>query len=449
MKWLLPAAAILLLAAFTFQKAVAPARKTCSTCDNLSGVEKIVCLAEDFKASLSASQVTSLQLDRTLANAQKWSNLPVTFVPRLGVRFGDLNATQLEKAKAILQAAMSNRPYEGYDEAQQLWAADEYLAQNGGGSTYGAGQYFMAFLGTPSTTGAWELQSGGHHLAISNTYANGEMSGATPSFRGAEPFSAFTLNGNTYQPLVQERDSLAAALASLSSTELAAAKLTTSFNDIVLGPNKDWQFPATKAGLKCSQLTGSQKSLILAAIRTYVGDIDSANAAAYMALYASQMDNTYIAYANNAALTQAKDYVRIDGPRVWIEFSMQNGVILSGPHPHSVWRDHTSDYGGLGNPTSSTQTALRFTGKFEVFPNPAAATAQVQVELENSAVIAVNLFDSTGKKCTGGFQYNMTAGEHTLPLRLQNLPQGQYNCLLEVKYPNGTLATASKPLTKI
>jgi len=25
---------------------------------------------------------------------------------------------------------------------------------------------------------------------------------------------------------------------------------------------------------------------------------------------------------------------------------MQRGIILSGSHPHSVWRDSTTDYGG-------------------------------------------------------------------------------------------------------
>ncbi|GAA4887498.1 DUF3500 domain-containing protein [Streptomonospora salina] len=35
------------------------------------------------------------------------------------------------------------------------------------------------------------------------------------------------------------------------------------------------------------------------------------------------------------------------GPSVWIEMSMQNGVVLDGVHPHAVWRDKDDDYGGL------------------------------------------------------------------------------------------------------
>jgi hypothetical protein len=40
------------------------------------------------------------------------------------------------------------------------------------------------------------------------------------------------------------------------------------------------------------------------------------------------------------------DYVRIDGPSVWIEWSLQPGRSIEGIHPHSVWRDRAADYGG-------------------------------------------------------------------------------------------------------
>ena len=46
-------------------------------------------------------------------------------------------------------------------------------------------------------------------------------------------------------------------------------------------------------------------------------------------------------------MTPQGDYVRIDGPGVRIEYNSQGGVIIKNtPHPHSVWRDHTTDYGG-------------------------------------------------------------------------------------------------------
>ncbi|HND88118.1 MAG TPA: DUF3500 domain-containing protein [Saprospiraceae bacterium] len=438
---------LLLVLAFSFRPS--SPQKVCFACEQLTGLEKVVCLAEDFKASLTSTQLSAAQLDHTFANAKKWSNLPVTLAPRIGVRFGDLSAAQLAKAKTLIEASMGTGANEGYKEMQQLWAADKYLSQNGGGATYGDGQYFLAFLGTPSTTGSWELQTGGHHLAVANTYGGGQMKGATPSFRAVEPFAAFTIDGGTYQPIVQERDALAAMLASLSTAQLAAAKLSTTYNDIVLGPNSDWAFPSTKSGLRANQLSTAQKELITKAILTYVGDIDSANASAYMAIYTAQLDDTYIAYANNATLSQKGDYVRIDGPRVWIEYSVQNGIILTPTHPHSVWRDHQSDYGGLGNP-SATHAPQRFEGVFEVSPNPVSEQTQVKIELDQPAVIRVQVLDGAGHLVPTGFRYNMTAGTHILPLVLSGLPAGLYTCTLEVSHADGSsVATASRQMSKI
>lgn len=77
-----------------------------------------------------------------------------------------------------------------------------------------------------------------------------------------------------------------------------------------------------------------------------MGDIDDANAAGIMARYTGELDNTYISYSGTTTMTAINDYVRIDGPSVWIEYSCQHGIVLSGNHPHSVWRDKIKDYGG-------------------------------------------------------------------------------------------------------
>ena len=130
-------------------------------------------------------------------------------------------------------------------------------------------------------------------------------------------------------------------LTGLSSSEQATAKLSTSFSDILLGPGKDAQFPATRQGLKVSGLSAAEKALVLTAIKLYVNDLEAGLADAIVAKYTADLDNTYIAYAGSGTMATPGDYVRIDGPGVWIEYSAQANV-----HPHSVWRDHTTDYGG-------------------------------------------------------------------------------------------------------
>ena len=159
---------------------------------------------------------------------------------------------------------------EGYDELLGVLAADDYYsAANNNSALFGASYYYIAFLGTPSATGLWELQYGGHHFAVSNTYNGGKATGFTPSFRGADPLAAVTLNAKTYQAMGQEQKAFADMLAGLSSTEKTTAKLSTSFSDILLGPGKDGRFPTTRQGIKVSSLTAAEKTLVLDAIKLY------------------------------------------------------------------------------------------------------------------------------------------------------------------------------------
>lgn len=321
-----------------------------TACASISGHAQLICLADEFKKQLSSTQLAAVQRTYTLAEAKKWSNLPQSMVSsankRVGLNFGAMTATQIQYAKALIKAAAGTATNEGWDEVQQIINADEYLLANGGGSAYGAANYYIALLGTPAATGTWSLQFGGHHLAFANTYANGELTGATPGFRSSEPFAAFSLGGVQNQPLVQERSALSAMLTALNAAEQASAKLGSTFTDILLGPQKDGQFPATPSGLKVGTLTQAQKDLVMAAIRTYTDDIADTQASAVLARYKTELDNTYISFSGTTDLLTQNDYVRIDGPSVWIEYSTQRGIVMSPTHPHTVWRDKTKDYGG-------------------------------------------------------------------------------------------------------
>ncbi|WP_221392148.1 DUF3500 domain-containing protein [Dyadobacter sp. NIV53] len=319
-----------------------------TSCSASTGVAKVVCLAEAFKATLSSSQVSTTQLTYSKANAQKWSNLPAGLSGRIGIDLGSLSDTQLAAFRdlmvALLDVSTSN---EGYDEMLGNLVADDYLNTVGGGSDYGAGEYYLSFLGTPSTTGLWEILFTGHHYTQPYTFNAGKLAGVTPAFRGVEPASAVTANSKTYQPFEQERVTFAAMLTGLSTTEQATAKLSSTYSDILLGPGKDASFPTAKSGLQVGTLTAAKQALVLDAIKLYVNDLDATSATAILNMYTSELANTYVSYSGTTAVSTQNDYVRIDGPNVWIEFSYQGGVIVRNtPHPHSVWRDRTGDYGG-------------------------------------------------------------------------------------------------------
>lgn len=226
--------------------------------------------------------------------------------------------------------------------------ADDYFGTaTGKTGTFTAGNFFMAFLGNPSPTGLWEIQFGGHHYAFANTYNGGKITGATPSFRGVEPQSTITLNNRTYQPMGDEQQAFAVLLNSLNETEKNTAKLSATFRDVLLGPGRDGQFPNAKQGIRVGDLSAAQKTLVLNAIKRYVNDLDPTTAASVLVSYTTDLAETYVAYSGSGTMNQNGDYIRIDGPNVWIEYSNQPSRDFPGTtHPHSVWRDRMSDYGG-------------------------------------------------------------------------------------------------------
>lgn len=272
-----------------------------ATAKGTATVADVVAAANTFVATLSTSQQTTLLQAFNSTNVTKWSNLPCGASCRLGLQLGNLTSAQVAAALAVVQAATGTVAGDGYNEIQQIRAADDNLGavQNG----YGNGIYFIAFLGTPATTGTWMLQFGGHHLATNITFSNGSVSGASPKFEGVEPLTFTTANANVLPtgtvcaPLGNEAATMLAMLNGLTTAQKATAKLSTSFSDVLLGPGQDGNFPATKVGLPVSQLTADQQALVLAAMKPWVQDSDDATAASLLSTYQGQLAGTYIAYA--------------------------------------------------------------------------------------------------------------------------------------------------------
>ncbi|MEO6186342.1 MAG: DUF3500 domain-containing protein [Steroidobacteraceae bacterium] len=321
----------------------AAADRDCS----IKGHAKLVCLADLLKKGMAPELLARLQLPYSVQDGKKWSNYPpMVYRNRVGVTLAEFSPAQLGVVKAILKEATGIAANEGYDELEQILNADDYLKEKTGQSGFASGNFQIAFLGTPASSGIWQLYYGGHHVALSSTYKDGLLAGATPSFRGVEPFTTFSKHGRDNAPMAQERAAFAAALMSLSPAEQRKARLSQTFTDIIVGPQLDNNFPGTKAGIRAGDLGNAQRALLLRAIETYVGDIRQPDAAAVLAKYRGELAETWLSYSGSPSMDAENDYARIDGPSVWIEFSMQPGRTIPGIHPHSVWRDRSADYGG-------------------------------------------------------------------------------------------------------
>lgn len=265
---------------------------------------------------------------------------------RVGPTLAEFTPAQFGVIKAMMKEAAGVATNEGYDEIEEILNADDFLKNNTGEVGFASGNFHIAFLGTPAATGTWELYFGGHHLAFSSTYKDGVLVGATPSFRGVEPFKPFHENGRDNNPMGQEQAAFAAMLGALNDGEQGKARLSQTYTDIIAGPQRDDNFPGTRTGVRAGDLNQAKRDPVIRAIETYVGDIDPPDAGKIMTKYRAELPETYVAYSGTPMMNAENDYVRIDGPSVWIELSMQPGRSLPGIHPHSVWRDRGGDYGG-------------------------------------------------------------------------------------------------------
>jgi hypothetical protein len=276
----------------------------------VSGYARILCLSDELESKVDSTLLSKMQLDYSVANAEKWSNFPPAgYRDRLGPTLSEFSSDQLPLVLAIIKEASGSTPNEGFDEVLQILDADDYLAANATGQDggFGAGNFHFAFLGTPAETGTWELYYGGHHTAVADTYQDGQLIGATPSFRGVEPNTTFTENGRTNQPMQQEQAAFAALLGSLAGEQATTAKLSKTYSDLLVGPQKDGQFPNTPEGLKGSELSSAQKELVTAAISTYVNDIGGMDAKTIIAKYVAELDDTYTSYSGTTTVDAIDD----------------------------------------------------------------------------------------------------------------------------------------------
>jgi hypothetical protein len=270
-----------------------------------------------------------------------WSNLPVTMVPRNGVKLGDLTKDQREKAMAVVAAVLSK---EGYQKVLDIMDGDQKLTENpgrggrGGGPMFGRDLYYLAVFGTPSETQPWMVQFGGHHLGVNVTVV-GKTFVLTPSHTGAQP-ALFKRGDAEVRPLGRECDAAYKLMAALDEKQKAQAVISPRpQGELLLGPGRDGKTVEPK-GLKGSALTKDQQALLLEVIAAWVNMAEAEVAAARLEAIKEKIGDTYFAWSGPTETGKAA-YFRVQGPAVVIEYAPQGGT----DHIHTVIRNPEDDYG--------------------------------------------------------------------------------------------------------
>ena len=297
----------------------------------------IVVAAQAFLKTLDDAGRAKVQFPFGSSQKTGWSNLPTGIFPRQGLRMGDLTATQRAAVMSLLQAALSA---DGYRKATEIMRGDEVLRKQGGGGgkvVFGEDEYYLAFLGAPSTTNPWMLQFGGHHLAINLTLA-GNQAGMTPSLPAAQP-AQYSFEGKEIRPLGDENDKAFALINALDAAGRDQAILRSPVSDLVLGPGQDGKVIQPE-GVRASALSSAQQTMLLELVREWTGIMNDSFAEPRMAEIRANLPQTYFAWSGPMT-NGSMAYFRIQGPTVIIEYAPQKSV----DHIHTIYRDPTNDYG--------------------------------------------------------------------------------------------------------
>jgi hypothetical protein len=298
-------------------------------------VANAVAKANAFLQTLDDQQRGKVLLAFDSAKKPSWSNLPVTLVPRNGLRLGELTKPQRAAALDALAAVLSKQ---GFQKVIDIMNADDQLVQgNANRMRFGTENYYLAVFGTPSATKPWMLQFGGHHLGINVTIV-GQETTLAPTHTGAQPDS-FTRNGQTVRPLGPENDLAFKLVNMLNAEQQKQAVLGAKPRNLALGPGQDGK-TIQPEGLKCASLKGDQRATLLDLIGAWVHILPDDAAARRMAALKAKIDETYFAWYGPTTKGSAA-YYRIQGPTLLIEYAPQGST----HHIHTIIRDPTNDYG--------------------------------------------------------------------------------------------------------
>jgi hypothetical protein len=312
--------------------------------------------ANAFLEALDAQQREQALYEFGSARKSSWSNLPVTFVPRNGVRLGDLTRAQRRLAMDVVAAVLSTS---GYQKIVDIMDADQQLAEakgqskgqgqvqgkgkgqvgKGAKAMFGADQYYLAIFGKPSATQPWMVQFGGHHLGL-NVTVIGKHFVLTPTHTGTQP-ALFNRDGKEVRPLGLENDTGFKLVNALDENQRAQAILGGQpQSELLLGPGRDGQKIEPPQGIKGSALTADQQAMLLDVIAAWVNLVEPDAAAARMQEIKGTIGETYFAWRGPTTNGSAA-YFRVQGPTVVIEYAPQRGT----DHIHTVVRNPEDDYG--------------------------------------------------------------------------------------------------------
>lgn len=238
-----------------------------------------------------------------------------------------LTQSAAERAKGIIQHELILGPLEKA-EGQATWDRNPEL-------------YYWTVFGEPGGNDPWGWRVEGHHLSLHFSIWKDEVIAVTPFFFGANP-AEVPGGPEKGKRLLDRREDIAIELmASLDAGQRSKALIHDKAPWDILGYNSTKQPIHNDEGLRCAELSGTQKEVMMALISDYINQASPAIAQQRLdKVRETGLDDFYLVWAGG--LDRSRDhYYRIHGGTFLVEFdNIQNGA----NHIHSVWRDVENDF---------------------------------------------------------------------------------------------------------
>jgi hypothetical protein len=184
----------------------------------------------------------------------------------------------------------------------------------------------------------------GHHMSAIFTVA-GDRTTFMPMFTGAQPLQVPSGLDAGWQVLPQDAGRAGELLTVLSSEQQQVAILGTSApGDVLAGPGRQASL-STFQGIPAGQLDEPQQRLLWLIVEEFVRNADFDAAEAQLQLIQQTWADTHFAWQGPPPDPSARYYFRVHGPRILIEYDVQEPLTSQGGHIHAITRDPTNDYG--------------------------------------------------------------------------------------------------------
>ncbi|MEW2382334.1 DUF3500 domain-containing protein [Micromonospora sp. NPDC047707] len=257
--------------------------------------------------------------------------------PRPGVCLADLDRTARKAAHRLLATALSPP---AYAQAMAIIALEEVLDRaEGWRRGRHSDDYWVAVFGDPARDDAWAWRVEGHHLSVSMTVVDDQVSPA-PVFFGANPAAVRWAGHPVSRPLGPEEDLGRALLDAIGPAGRAAAIVADEAPaDIVSATRPRVDAPVGPLGVPADRLGPTGRALLDQLVALYLDRLPPELAIRE----ARRLAGTplHFAWAGPTRPGQ-RHYYRVQGDDLLIEY---DNTTDDGNHAHTVLRRPASDFG--------------------------------------------------------------------------------------------------------